>query len=257
MSLHRIVNLNRRLGLFTPQIHEYLFLLGAMKCGTTTLFSYLAQHPEICQNLFQKEPEYFSNHSEELDIRSYYRQYFPLPFKRQIALEASTGYTKIPGFPNVADKLNSLPGKKYFAYIVRNPVERIESHMAHNIAANEKKFDDLFTDGSLAYYLAVSRYAFQLDAYRAAFPDHQVLLLDFEVLKTDPLEVVRSVCRHIGIDDLFAFSYIPPQNTRRSDNGAIDFRLSFLQREMLKERLQSDMDRFKYVYGFDVSNWGF
>jgi len=228
-----------------------------MKCGTTTLFAYLAQHPEICENLYMKEPEYFSKNCVPVNPGGYYRQWLPLPFKRQIALEASTGYTKMPGFPNVADRLQSLPGKKHFIYIVRDPVERIESHMAHNIAASDKKIDDLFTEDNLAHLVAVSRYAFQLDAYRRAFPAYQVLLLDFEDLKTEPLETAKRVCRHLEINVSFPFRQIPPQNTRRSDNGAADIRLTTKQREMLMASLQNDMDRFESAYGFDVSKWGF
>lgn len=257
MSLRKIANINRRLGLFTPQIREFCFVIGAMKCGTTTLFAYLSQHPEICENLYQKEPEYFSKDSAPRDLKEYYRQWFPRPFKRQVALEASTGYTKMPAFPNVADRLKSLPGKKHFIYLVRDPVERIESHMAHNIAANEKKIDDLFTEGSLEHLLAVSSYASQLDAYRSAFPGQQVLLLDFEDLKTRPLETAKRVCHHMGINDAFPFAEVPPQNTRRSDNGASDISLTTTQRDMLMERLQNDMGRFASDYGFDVAKWGF
>ncbi len=40
-------------------INNFALIIGAMKCGTTSLFSYLAQHPEIsaCQ---PKEPDFFS-----------------------------------------------------------------------------------------------------------------------------------------------------------------------------------------------------
>lgn len=129
--------------------------------------------------------------------------------------------------------------------------------MAHNIAANEKKIDDLFAEESLEHFIAVSRYAFQLDAYSRAFPAQQILLLDFEELKTEPLEIARRVCRHISINDSFPFRQIPPQNIRRSVNGAADFRLTTKQRERLMERLQNDMDCFESAYGFDVLKWGF
>lgn len=109
MRFRRIASINQRLCLFTPKIKEFCFVLGAMKCGTTTLFAYLAQHSEICENLYMKEPEYFSKDSVPADLDEYYRQFFPLPFRRQVALEASTGYTKMPGFPNVAARLQFLP----------------------------------------------------------------------------------------------------------------------------------------------------
>jgi len=83
------------------------------------------------------------------------------------------------GFPNVANRLRFLPRKKQFIFIVRDSIEHIESHMDHNIAANTKKIDVLFAEDNLAHFVAVSRYAFQLDAYSRAFPAQQILLLDF------------------------------------------------------------------------------
>jgi hypothetical protein len=81
MTLRRIASVNRRLGLFTAKIQEFYFVPGAMKRGTTTLFTYLAQHPEICENRYIKEPEYFSNESVPVDLDGYHRQFFPAVFQ--------------------------------------------------------------------------------------------------------------------------------------------------------------------------------
>jgi hypothetical protein len=228
-----------------------------MKSGTSTLFGYLTQHPQIAPNLHDKEPEFFSKETMAEETAVYYRQYFPKWFRHQVALEASTGYTKMPAYPNVAERLRRLPQKKHFIYIMRDPVDRIESHMAHNVAAGENTLDRLFADEKLAHYLAVSSYAMQLDAYRAQFPDQQTLLLDFDDLKKHPIKTVQTACRHIGIDAAFPFEVIAPRNPRRSEKGASEVALSASQRALLKDKLQPDMRRLAVDYGFDVSRWGF
>src|ERR1700757_1899826 len=38
----------------------YVIIIGAMNCGTSSLYTYLAEHPEICPCI-TKEPEFFQN----------------------------------------------------------------------------------------------------------------------------------------------------------------------------------------------------
>ena len=46
-----------------PEIRpeQYALIIGAMKCATTSLFAYLAEHPAIAPSTV-KEPEFFSRH---------------------------------------------------------------------------------------------------------------------------------------------------------------------------------------------------
>ena len=253
---NRLARANMRLRLFTPRLREFCFVIGAMKSGTTTLYHYLAQHPQIAPNHFQKEPEFFSGETAPADLAPFYRQYLPRPFTRQIALDASTGYAKRPAFPDVAERLARLPGRKHFIYMVRHPVDRLESHMAHNIAAGAVTFGPNDWPDDVDHDLAVSRYAYQLDAYRAAFPGIPVKIVDFQRLASDPLALVRDLCSHLGIDPGFAFKELPPQNTRSRRSDVQAFRLTDTQRAVVTERLRPDVLRLRDTYGFDVSPWG-
>ncbi|WP_299938757.1 sulfotransferase [uncultured Pelagimonas sp.] len=247
---------NQRLGLYTPSLKEFCFLIGAMKSGTTTLYHYLAQHPAIAENQYQKEPEFFSSPHEPDDLAPYYRQWLPRLMGRQIALDGSTGYSKQPGFPDVAKRLSKLPGRKHFVYMLRNPVDRLESHLAHNLAAKEVVFEPGAELPDLTHPLAVSQYAYQLDAYRAAFPDIAVKIVAFEAFKTDPLAVVRDICAHLEIDPDFAFEVLPPQNTRSKRADVQSFKLTSDQRADITKRLQPDLERLHAQYGFDTGIWG-
>ena len=44
-----------------------LFIIGAAKCGTTSLHHYLDQHPEVSMSEV-KEPRYFCRHFDDLGL---------------------------------------------------------------------------------------------------------------------------------------------------------------------------------------------
>lgn len=253
--LTKISRANQRYGVYTPKIAEFCFIIGAMKSGTTTLYRYLAQHPQLLTNRFQKECEFFSQPEAPSDTKPYFRQYLKLPLVRQIALDGSTGYSKMPAFPNVAERLKALPGRKHFLYILRDPVDRVESHIAHNLACGAD-VTGFTTPEVIEHYLAVSRYAHQLDAYRAAFPDTPVHLYNFQDLKTDPLGLVRQICRDLDLADSYAFKLLAPQNTRSRKSVVQKFRLSEEQRQMIGATLAPDVARLRDQYRLDVSRWG-
>jgi hypothetical protein len=76
----------------------YAIIIGSMKCGTSSLYSYLEGHPEICPAV-GKEPEFFS---ENQAITVQVDNYSVNDSVHKYALEASTGYTKYPSEPYVA-----------------------------------------------------------------------------------------------------------------------------------------------------------
>lgn len=252
-GLEKLARANMRLRFYTPKITEFCFIIGAMKSGTTTLYSYLVQHPEIAKNRFQKEPEYFSKESAPDGISSYCRQWLPNPFRRQIALEASTGYTKHPSFPNVAARLRVVTGKKYFIYILRDPIDRIESHLAHNNRNGSSLEYDQGFEKALEHCISVSRYAAQLDHYREAFPNVQVKIVLMKGFVKAPEKVLREVCEYLSIDPDYDFEALPAQNTRPPSQSCSI--LTEEHREYIYHALAEDTKRLHDQYGVDVFSW--
>lgn len=257
MSLyHTIIEINQRWRMFTPELTEFAFILGAMKAGTSTLYSYLVQHPNVCECV-RKEPHFWSRVQAPDNLNEYYRMWLPRPGRRQIALEASSSYTRTPLNPNVAERLRQLPGRKHFLYLVRNPIDRIESHVAHNIGKGRLSVEDAMRLKDLSHYVSVSKYASQIEKYTAAFPETPIKILDLDQLKADPLSVVRDACGALDIDPEFQFRSIPPKNMRKTDHGAKTFRLRDDMAAELRTLLAEDMRRFEQISGFDVTRWGF
>ena len=130
-----IVFLPRRLGSEERALPDYL-ILGAMKCGTTSLLFYLNQHPQILA-AYKKEVRYFSVHYQRGE--AWYRAHFPRVLAlcatqsserpRVITGEATPDYLFHPHIPMRVHE--SVP-KAHLIAILRNPVERAFSHYNHN-----------------------------------------------------------------------------------------------------------------------------
>lgn len=235
-----------------PDINSFAIIIGSMKSGTTTLFSYLAQHPQIARSR-RKEPNFFGLNSKWKRGRSSYLKLWPEfdPATHRFALEASTHYTKGKTV-RVARRMQRFGGDFRFIYILRNPVDRIESQIAHNIAKGRTQFDGAEPS---EYLLGVSRYVCQLDAFREGFGDPKILILDFEELKRAPMAVLERCVAFLELDPEFVFAPIPPANTRKAANRADEFRLTSEQRDHLSETLRPDVLALRDRYGFDVSGW--
>lgn len=239
-----------------PAIERFLLIIGAMKSGTTTLFEYLAQHPEIARSA-RKEPKIFGKPGRKAR-EARYRRLWPDfdPARHRYAMEASTHYTKAPRYPRAPAVISRLPQETRLIYIVRDPVERIESQLAHNIAKGRIGHDVPWEHPALRKTIEVSRYAHQLARYAKALPGKEILILDFEELKRDPLAVTKRCVEFLGIDPNFAFTPIPPANTRKSANEGDRFRLSDELRARLRAELAPDARRFARRHGFDIAPWG-
>jgi hypothetical protein len=105
-------------------------IVGAQRSGTTSLFNYLAQHPDVRQPL-GKEIHYFDLHYAR-GIR-WYRGRFPFRHRLRggaLTIDASPYYLLHPLAPERAARL--LPGVKLVA-ILRNPIDRAFSHYQHEV----------------------------------------------------------------------------------------------------------------------------
>ncbi len=116
-----------------------LLICGGQRCGTTSLYRALAQHPAIMKPVFHKGVHYFDTNYER--GISWYRGHFPTQAaSRRIADHtglAPIGFESSPYYlyhPLAAERFaRDLPGVKVIV-LVRDPVERAWSHHAHEMA---------------------------------------------------------------------------------------------------------------------------
>lgn len=221
-----------------------------MKAGTTTLFELLAQHPALCRTWahvpdlsFTKEINYFHHLYQKGDTPLHYDWRFPFDAaKHAWTLDVSPNYAKWPGSKAVPARIASLGGETKLAYILREPVDRIESHLAHIMRRGGKI-------ASLQHCIQTSCYGLQLDKFMEHFSPDQILLLDFEQLRRHPEAILEQIFDFLCIDHFASRSII---HNRRS----IDFRLDVRQRMELAEALRPDVERLISVYGFQpAESW--
>ena len=225
-------------------VGHYFIVIGAMKAGTTTLFEMLAQHPAVCRTWaetpelsFPKEVNYFRHLYQEGNTPLHYDWRFPFDAgKHAWTLDVSPSYAKSPSSKAVSARIASLGGRIKLAYILREPVDRIESHFAHKLHHAGKI-------PRLGYCIRTSRYSMHLDEYARHFERDDILLLDFDQLRRSPAVIMGQVCDFLGIDHIANQTQI--HNKRR-----IGYRLDAEQRAELAERLRPDVHRLIDVYGF-------
>lgn len=182
---------------------NFSFIIGAMKCGTTSLFEILSQHPQVCPSTI-KEPDYFTKDSREKSHEDYLSLWDWQDGLHSIALESSVAYTKAPFITDVPHRIHQAKlGQYRFIYMLRNPLKRIESQVRHGLFAGwGESLDVTIPEDAINF----SSYAMQLDKYLEFFPIDNIILITLEEFKQDPHTVLSRICDFLKIDNDFKFT---------------------------------------------------
>lgn len=181
-------------------------VIGAMKAGTTSLYHYLRQHPQVFMAP-EKEPHFFTEEHNWHRGRAWYEALFEGADAALAVGEASTGYSKFPIYLDVPARMAKILPEARLIYLMRDPIDRIQSHYLHRTAIREdhhllqpedRSFRRAVT--SDPSYVSFSMYATQIEQYLAFFPREQMLLLTAEELRHARRPTLRTVFRFLGID---------------------------------------------------------
>ena len=203
-----------------PPIAQVALIVGAMKCGTTSLFEHLARHPEICASA-RKEPMFFARDDWTGDMADY-RQLWPDfdPARHLYALEASTGYSKWPDLPDVPPRIRDFAAEHgtsfKFIYILRDPLKMIASAIGHGQDQDWTKND---RDRLLRHLQRVADFEAQLGRYRACFPASDLHVLQLEKLVAEPERELAAIATFLGLSAPF-----PPAGAPVWSNSAAERR---------------------------------
>lgn len=235
--------------------NAYLIIIGAMKSGTSALFSLLAQHPAICA-CPTKEPEYFSRQQihglRPHQKPAHYGDLWPDfdPGVHRYALEASTGYSKFPRETGVPEAMARAGIRPTLLYLLRNPFDRVESQFNFARVTGLRDPHAAITDDR---YVDFSRYGCQLDRYRAVFPREALHVLDFAELAADPQALVDRLCATLGLPPVILDLTRMVRHATPVDAGTV--RLTAAERAALAAQLAGDWDILEREYGFDTGAW--
>jgi Sulfotransferase family len=205
-------------------------IIGAAKCGTDSLYSYLAQHPQIYMSS-NKEPMFFVAEGRGdipycgtkdrwtieywdcwVNALDRYHALFD-GVSNEIAIgEASTWYIYDEQAP--ARICHHVPEVKLIA-VLRNPVDR--AYSAYTMLRRDGR--EQIRDFSSAlgaeneriasgwepmwHYRSMGFYFKQLERYYHAFDPAQIRVVLYDDFSAQPHEIVRSLFGFLGVDDGF------------------------------------------------------
>lgn len=199
-----------------------LLIIGAQKCGTTSLHRYLDLHPDV-HMAAEKELDFFIADRAWANGADWYAA----RFRDDAAVrgEASPNYTGWPVWDGVPERAAWLVPDARLVYLVRDPIERIESHYLQRRLEDGARGDIDAVIGDPAdprnLFVARSRYATQLERWLACFPQEQVLVLSAEELRDRRHESVALVLDHVGLDGDIDADLLRTEHHRSEDKGEL------------------------------------
>lgn len=192
-------------------------VIGAMKCGTTSLHHYLSLHPNIGMAA-EKEVNFFFGAHPGSDGNfwrgtDWYQDRFPRGPDIQIRGETSPGYTS-PDHPRVAERIAALVPDVRLVYLVRDPLERALSQYRHHRrdGAEHRPADEALLDPG-SHYLQRSRFAERLEPFVERFPGAQLAVVEQSDLSERTTGTVTAICEFLGVEPV-----APPAVERRRLN---------------------------------------
>jgi hypothetical protein len=204
-------------------------MVGAPKSGTSSLYQYLMQHPDVFMS-DPKEPHFFYNRSapgspvlvgKDLDP---YLKLFEEVSEQVRAGEASTSYLWLT---NAAQEISRLQPEAKIIILLRDPVDRAYSHYWHQVrdGIEPLSFDEaLLCEPERVrrglwhglYYVENGRYARQVTRYLETFGAESVRVYLFEDLIRDARSVCRDVFQFLGVDPS-----VPVEARRAYNRGGV------------------------------------
>ena len=182
-----------------PTLPNFL-IIGAMKGGTTSLYHYLKEHPEVFMPE-TKELHYFvAEKNFRRGVEWYQRQFAKAGDVAAIG-EASPDYAKYPIHQGIPERIARLLPEARLIYVIRHPLERIRSHYLHDVACGRERRPIGDAVPGNEHFLAPTRYALQIDQYLDHFSRDQLLVVTSEQLRHDRDRTMRRVHRFIGVAD--------------------------------------------------------
>lgn len=200
-----------------------VFIIGAMRSGSSSLTSYLKQHPNIF-NSRVKEPNFMIFHSNGRNFlrtdgspmkparyavdRQEYDALFEDAPADSFLVDASSSYIS---YPHAAKTIASLFPDAYIIATLREPITRAISAYRFNCARGTESRDSLETalemelSGESENYFAPWRYLHcgdysrNLKPYFENFPREQILLQTYDHFNNDPKASLSAISQFVGL----------------------------------------------------------
>ncbi|HET9672378.1 MAG TPA: sulfotransferase [Actinomycetota bacterium] len=205
-------------------------IIGAAKAGTTALYWYLAEHPQVFMSPMKEtnffafgldergDPLYGDPELHRFPIRSLaeYRALFVDADDALAIGEASPVYLECP---DAASRIHEHLPEARIVCILREPVDRAYSDYQMYLRSRGRQLvaeRDLTPAAAWAqpdsHWMRIGRYHQALRRYYDRFPAERIEVLLFDDLRRDAPATVAAVYRAIGVDPAFVPRFDVPHN---------------------------------------------
>jgi hypothetical protein len=249
-------------------------VIGAQKAGTTSLWRYLDDNPELAMPP-HKEASFFSEPSHA-DFRGYMRALFkdaPRGAKLGTVTPVYMLGTPDAPVPVIAERIHAAaPAVKLIA-LLRDPVERAYSawRMVTRRGIETRSFEEavaqLLAPGELERarrepaeeraYVVAGEYGRMLAAYLERFPRGQLHVELTSDLERAPAEVVRRVCEFVGVEPhepgRLGERFFASGRERVSAEAEADLK-DYLERNVWRRLRHADQHRHEFERWFELWN---
>ncbi len=186
-------------------------VIGAQKCGTTSLYQWLQQHPQVHMSP-KKELHYFDREQNFPDHAWYREQFSRGEITRTSPVAVGEATPVYCYWPSAIDRIYAFDPTLLLVMIVRNPIDRAISHywMEQRRGRDRLTIAEAFAQepqrvalGSAGIrfhsYLSRGRYVEQLDAITRRFSRSQVHVARLEDIAADRHHLAH-LADFLGID---------------------------------------------------------
>ena len=197
----------------SPKARPNLFLVGATKSGSTSLYHYLSQHPDVFMCV-PKDPHFLSTDIYRINRISeaeYFQLFEPARDEKYIG-EASTEYLRSTA---ACENIKSRFPEAKIVIMLRNPIEKVFSAHAHRVwrgYEDIEDFEEAMRAGlkerrrsaqeigkNLPSYLENATYTEHVRRYLQTFGRESVFIIVFDDFIADTRKVFDELCEFLGI----------------------------------------------------------
>lgn len=206
-----------------PMPYPNAIVIGAPRSGTTSLYEYLGQHPDVFVSPV-KETRFFAYEGQALDFQGpadpytinrdsitdpeAYQALFAGQSDESVVAEASPIYLSHPRAPERIKQ--HVPHAKMIVSL-RNPVSRAYSDFLNMVRLGWEPLRDFETAldreddriaagwGPFYQYRSKGYYGRQMARYLDRFAEEQLLVFPFKELQSDPERVMKRVYSFLGV----------------------------------------------------------
>ena len=213
-------------------IKPNVFLVGVQKSATTSVYDWVAQHPDVCGPVSMKDTPFFID--DQLFKKGYdflSKIYAPSYSGQRLVINGSAHNIY---FEHALERIHKLNTDAKIILVLRNPVDRAIS--AYNFAvkrnlekddfptAIEKEHERLQSDNiqilSETTYIDHGLYSKQITTLLKYYPQKNIKILLYERVREFPEQVIAELYQFLDIDSDFV-----PELRKLNVTGETRFRI--------------------------------